>query len=100
MGGLVGREVGLALSKMALAALVMTLPALGAHALLEGARVDERGLAGQLVNGLVPVAVGAVAYLLACHVLRLAEVASVAAAFRRRTTDSASRNGSYSDPTP
>jgi putative peptidoglycan lipid II flippase len=99
-GGLMGREAGMALAKMALAALAMTLPALGTRSLLEGAMASQRGLASQLVVGLVPVAVGVVAYLVACHVFRLAEVASVVAAFRRRPVDPGSRNGSFREPTP
>lgn len=99
MGGLGSREVGMAMVKMVVAALAMTLPALGVRHLLEGAFGGTR-LVAQLLVGLAPVAVGAVAYLLASHALGLEEARMLTSAFRRRPGGLSSRNGSTGGPTP
>jgi putative peptidoglycan lipid II flippase len=96
-GGLLRRDVGVALAKMSLAALGMTLLVLAARHALVGA-FTENGLSAQLMTALAPIVLGAFVYLLTARALGLEEVAAAASAFRRRT--SGSSNGTLAGPTP
>jgi putative peptidoglycan lipid II flippase len=96
-GGLVRRDVGVALAKMSLAALGMTLLVLAARQALVGAFPQDR-LSAQLMTALVPIVLGAVVYLLAARALGLEEVGAAASAFRRGR--SGSSNGTLTGPTP
>jgi putative peptidoglycan lipid II flippase len=96
-GGLLRRDVGVALAKMSLAALGMTLLVLAARQALVGAFPQDR-LSAQLMTALVPIVLGAVVYLLAARALGLEEVGAAASAFRRGR--SGSSNGTLTGPTP
>ncbi|HSN90231.1 MAG TPA: murein biosynthesis integral membrane protein MurJ [Anaeromyxobacteraceae bacterium] len=82
-GGLGGSGVVPQLLRVLAATAVLALAAWGSHALLLGV-VPERGLVRAFLLGLAPVAAGALAYLAAARVLRIAELGELMAAVRRR----------------
>jgi putative peptidoglycan lipid II flippase len=83
VGGLGTREVAGRLARMIAAAAVMAPLVWGSAHLLER-EFGTRGLVAQLVTGLGPVAVGAIAYLSVCLLVRLPEVQSLLKPVLRR----------------
>lgn len=83
VGGLATRSVAGRLARMIAAAAVMAPLVWGCARLLER-EFGTQGLVAQLVTGLGPVAVGAVAYLGVCTLVRLPEVQALARPVLRR----------------
>lgn len=83
IGGLLGRGLGGAVARMALAALLMAPAARFAASFLES-HVGTHGLMAQLATGLIPVAVGVVVYGFAARLLRIPEAVALVDLARRR----------------
>lgn len=83
VGGLVDRELAGAVARMLGAAALMGLLVLGCADFLQ-ARFGTRGLPAKLLVGLLPVGLGIVAYGVVARLLRVREVAALAAILRRR----------------
>jgi putative peptidoglycan lipid II flippase len=84
VGGLLDRPLVAGLAKMALASAAMSVVVVASVTGLE-ARLGTRGLTVRLVTGLVPVAVGVLAYAGVARALRLSELDAIAGALRRRS---------------
>jgi putative peptidoglycan lipid II flippase len=83
VGGLASRALGSAVARMIGAAGLMGLACVLASRVAETA-MGDRGLAAQLVTGLVPVTLGTAVYFLAAHLMRIEEARTIIGAVLRR----------------